>query len=166
MKTKTTIRKARISDATKIKKIVDPYAKKGIMLFRPIYEIYGNIRDFFVAEKNHRIVGCCGLHVLGREYKPGRQGLVLAETKSLAVMEKYQKRGLGTSLVKACIKEAKEMEIDRVFTLTSPANVEFFKRLGFQEVRKSRLPQKIWQECTNCPRFPRDCNEVALILDI
>lgn len=163
---KVVIRKAKISDATKIKKIIDPYAQKGIMLFRPIYVIYGDIRDFFVAEKKRRVIGCCGLHVLGKEYKPGRQVQVLAEVKSLAVLEKYQGRGTGTGLVKACVKEAKKMEIDKVFTLTTRENTPFFKKLGFQEVRKSKLPQKIWQECTNCPRFPKDCNEVSLILDI
>ena len=58
------IRKAKISDAIKIKKIIDLYAGREIMLFRPIYEIYGNIRDFFVAGTKKKIVGCCALHVL------------------------------------------------------------------------------------------------------
>ena len=89
MKTKIIFRKAKISDAARIKKIIDLYAKEGIMLFRPIYAIYGDIRDFFVAEKGGEIIGCSALHVLGKEYKPGRQGSVLAEVKSLAVSEKY-----------------------------------------------------------------------------
>ena len=166
MKAKSIVRKAKISDAVKIKKIVDPYAQQGIMLFRPIYAIYGDIRDFFVAEKNRQIIGCCSLHILGREYKPGQKGLVLAEIRSLAIAEKHQKQGVGTHLVEACVKEAKGMGIDKIFTLTSQENVEFFKKIGFQEARKSKLPQKIWQECINCPRFPKECNEVALVLNI
>lgn len=106
------------------------------------------------------------MHILGREYKPGRKGSVLAEVKSLAVVEKYQKRGIGTKLVKECIKEAQKMEINKIFTLTTSENVAFFKKLCFKEIKKSKLPQKIWQECTNCPRFPQDCNETALILTI
>ena len=166
MRIKFTTKKARIGDAIKIKKIIDRYARSELMLFRPIYEIYGNIRDFFVAEKGKKIIGCCALHILGREYKPGRKGSVLAEVKSLAVVEKYQKRGIGTKLAKECIKEAKKMEINKVFTLTTSHNVAFFKKLDFKEIKKSKLPQKIWQECANCPRFPQDCNETALTLII
>jgi len=57
MKTKIIFRKAKISDAIKVKKIIDAYAKEGIMLFRPIYEIYGNIRDFFIAEQEKKAIG-------------------------------------------------------------------------------------------------------------
>lgn len=166
MKTKTIFRKAKISDATKIKKTIDSYAKEGVMLFRPIYEIYGNIRDFFVAEEKNKIIGCCALHVLGEEYFPGRKGSVLAEVRSLAVAKKAHGRGIGTQLVKACINEAKEMEIDKLFTLTAKKNVPFFKNIGFKETDKANLPQKIWQECISCSRFPTDCNEVSLIKDI
>ena len=160
------IRKAKISDAFKIKKIIDPYAKRELMLFRPLYSIYGNIRDYFVALSNKKVVGCCALHVFGKEYKPGQKQPVLAEIKSLAILERYQKKGIGTKLVKAAIKESKQMEIDRLFTLTVKENLDFFKNLGLHEIKKSRLPQKLWQECVSCPRFPSECNETALILDI
>lgn len=166
MKTKIIFRKAKISDAAKIKKLIDYYAREEIMLFRPIYAIYGDIRDFFVAEKRGEIIGCSALHVFGREYEPDRKGSVLAEVRSLAVAEKHHNQGIGTKLVEGCIKEAKNMEINKLFTLTTPQNVIFFKRIGFKETRKSGLPQKIWQECTNCPRFPDDCNEVSLILNL
>ncbi len=160
------IRKAKISDVVPIKKIIDFYAKEGIMLFRPIYEIYGNIRDFFVAEEKNKIVGCCALHVLGKEYHPGQKGSVLAEVRSLAVLRQHHGEGIGTKLVKKCFSEAQEMEIDKLFTLTTQKNASFFKGIGFKKINKSKLPQKIWQECINCSRFPSDCNEVSLILDI
>lgn len=161
---KYAIRKAKISDATKIKKTVDTYAKKEVMLFRPIYAVYADIRDFFVAEKSGKIIGCCALNILGKEYKPGRHGSVLAEVKSLAVLDKYQGKGVGTKLVQSCIKEARKMEIEKLFALTIEPNLEFFKKMGFKETKKSKLPQKIWQECANCPRFPKECNEIALTL--
>lgn len=160
------IRKAKISDAPKIKKIVDVYAKKELMLFRPIYAIYSDIRDYFVAEHNKKIIGCCGLHVLGKEYKPGQKQPVLAEIKSLAILENYRRKGIGTKLAQACLKEAKKMEIDRAFALTVRENMFFFKNLGFREIKKSKLSQKIWQECARCSRFPKECNEIALIFDI
>jgi len=166
MKTKIIFRKAKIGDAMKIKKIIDAYAKKSIMLFRPIYAIYGDIRDFFVAEEEKKIIGCCALHVLGKEYCPGRRGSVLAEVRALAVLKEEHGKGIGTQLVKACINEAKEMEIDKVFTLTTKKNVPFFQNIGFKETNKTELPQKIWQECINCPRFPVDCNEISLALKV
>lgn len=166
MNPKIVFRKAKISDAVNIKKAVDAYAKEGIMLFRPIYEIYGNIRDFFVAEKEKNIIGCCALHVLGEEYLPGKRGSVLAEIRSLAVLKKEYGQGIGTQLVKSCINEAKEMEIDKLFTLTLKKNVPFFQGIGFKETNKVNLPQKIWQECIGCSRFPTDCNEISLIFKI
>jgi len=166
MKSNIVLRKAKISDAVKIKKTIDAYAKEGIMLFRPIYEIYGNIRDFFIAEKERKVIGCCALHVLGKEYRPGRKGSVLAEVRSLAVSKKEHGQGIGTNLVRVCIGEAKEMGINKLFTLTTKKNVSFFKKIGFKETSKAKLPQKIWQECISCPRFPADCNEISLIKDI
>jgi len=166
MKRKIILRKAKISDAVKIKKTIDNYAGEGIMLFRPIYEIYGSIRDFFVAQEENKVIGCCALHVLGKEYCPGRNGSVLAEIRSLAVMKEKHGKGIGTQLVGSCIEEAKRMEIDKLFTLTTKKNVPFFKNLGFKETNKAKLPQKIWQECINCSRFPSDCNEISLIRDV
>ena len=163
---KSIIKKAKISDAVEIKKIIDFYARKEIMLFRPVYSIYSNIRDYFVAVVNKKIVGSCALHILGKEYRPGYRQAVLAEIKSLAILEKYQGRRIGTRLVKKCIREAEKMEIDKIFTLTIEENLDFFKRLGFKEIKKTELPQKIWQECASCPRFPTECNEIPLILKI
>jgi len=166
MRTKATIRKAKISDAVKIKKIIDFYARREIMMFRPVYVIYSNIRDYFVAVVNKKVVGCCALHILGKEYRPGRRESVLAEIKSLAILEKCQRKRIGTRLVKKCVREAKKMEINKIFTLTIEENREFFQRLGFKEIKKTELPQKIWQECADCPRFPSECNEIPLILKI
>ncbi len=163
---KTIIRKAKISDAVKIKKMIDFYAKREIMMFRPIYMIYSNIRDYLVAVVNKKIVGCCALHILGKEYRPGSRESVLAEIKSLAILEKYQGKRIGTRLVRKCIREAKKMEMNKIFTLTVEENREFFQKLGFKEIKKTDLPQKIWQECADCPRFPSECNEIPLILRI
>jgi len=166
MRKKLVFRKAKISDAEEIKKLTDFYARRGIMLFRPIYEIYSDIRDYFVAERSKKIIGCCALHILGKEYRPGNNERILAETRSLVVAKKFQKQGIGTKLVKGCINEAGKMGINRIFTLTLDKNVSFFKEIGFKTIRKSNLPQKIWQECVNCPRFPSNCNEIPLILEI
>ena len=41
----------------------------------------------------------------------------------------------------------------------------YFRRFGFVEAPKSRLPHKVWADCVSCPKFP-DCGEQALIREI
>jgi amino-acid N-acetyltransferase len=84
----------------------------------------------------------------------------LAELRCLAVAEHLQGHGLGRRLVVACWESARELEITSVFTLTHA--VAFFERCGYQQVEKSELPHKIWNECVRCPLFP-NCQEVALV---
>lgn len=163
-----TIRKAKINDAQKIEKLIEPYAKEGLMLPRPIYEIYEDIRDFSVATVNGRMVGCCSLHIFGREYKPKskKEESALAEIRTLAVAKDWQGRKIGTRMLENCIKEGKRLGITKIFILTIKENLSFLKRFGFKKIEKTKLPQKIWQECVRCPRFPFECNEIALFLDI
>ena len=147
------IRKAQIKDAKKIQWLVNFFASQDLMMPRSLNEIYENIRDFWVSvDDNKKIVGCVALHIVGWEN--------LAEIKSLAVERKDQRKGLGAGLVNACLKEAKDLKIGRVFALSY--HPKFFKKSGFKIVAKSKLPHKIWAECCNCPKFP-NCGEIALI---
>jgi len=144
------IRKALISDAEKIQYLINEYAKKGLMLPRSINSIYENIRDFWVCEENEKIVGTCALAIFWSD---------LAEIRSLAVAPAHTHKGIGTMLVNQAIKEAKELGITRIFTLTY--QVDFFKKLGFKEIDKNSLPHKIWRDCINCVKFP-NCDETAM----
>jgi amino-acid N-acetyltransferase len=46
-----------------------------------------------------------------------------------------------------------------------PIGPDSFTRLGFAEVDKQRLPQKIWADCVKCVKFP-DCDEIAMLLEL
>ncbi len=145
------VEKARISDATQMHKLINYFADKGEMLARPLSEIYESIRDYFVVREGERVIACAALHVNWAD---------MAEIKSVAVAEDSQRQGTGTQLIEACLREAKELDIPTVFCLTyKPA---FFERFGFSQVDKMELPQKVWNECYRCPKFP-SCDEVALI---
>ncbi len=148
------LRRAKVKDAKEIYKLINEFAKKGIMLPRSLQSIYEHIRDFFVIEKKGKIIATCALCIFGED---------LGEVRSLVVKEDYHKQGLGKTLVKACIKDAKDLGLKKIFTLTY--QVEFFKKLGFKIVNKETLPQKIWKDCLYCPKFP-NCDETALILEI
>ncbi len=149
------IEKARIGDVQKMHELVNKFAAKGEMLPRALSEMYENLRDYFVIrDTNGKVSACAALHI---------NWVDLAEIKALAVTEGKHKRGLGASLINACIKEAKELGIPRIFCLTyKPA---FFEKCGFVEVDKMELPRKVWAECYSCPKFP-DCDEVALVYQV
>ena len=86
----------------------------------------------------------------------------LAEVKSLVVDNQKHNQGLGSLLVKACLREAQEIGISRLFCLTyKPV---FFEKVGFKQVDKMELPRKVWSECYRCPKFP-NCDEVAMVYE-
>jgi amino-acid N-acetyltransferase len=148
------IRKARVSDVAKIRELITFYASKNLMLPRSLQEIYEGLRDYWVCEKTGGVIGCAALHINWED---------LAEVRSLAVAEKERGRGIGTRLLKRCIREAKDLGIKRLFALTYIPG--FFERHGFSLCAKEDLPRKIWVECIRCPKFP-DCDEIALVLDV
>ncbi len=148
------IRKARISDLKEVHKLINEFARKEEMIPRSINELYEKVRDFIVCEDKGKIYGACALHILWED---------LAEIRSLAVKKEYHRMGIGRRLVGRCMKEAKDLGIKRVFVLTYQP--EFFEKMGFSDIDKSSLPQKIWGDCIRCPKFP-ECDEIALIIDI
>lgn len=149
------IEKAKISDVPQMHWLINQFADKGEMLPRPMSELYENIRDFFVARDNNgEMVACIALHVIWDD---------LAEIKALAVAEGRQEQGIGAALLQACLDEAQELGIPRLFCLTYQPS--FFEQFGFRYSDVMELPRKIWGECQRCPKFPH-CDETAMILDL
>ncbi|TNF49344.1 N-acetyltransferase [bacterium] len=148
------IRKARVADIPSIHQLVNEYATKGEMLGRSRSELYEGMRDFFVAEWEGSVVGCSALHVNWED---------LAEVRSLVVSQELQGKGLGGDLVTACLEEARELGIAKVYALTYRPG--FFERMGFSRVAKETLPHKVWGDCLKCPKFP-NCDEEAVLLEV
>jgi amino-acid N-acetyltransferase len=148
------LRKARISDIKAIHRLINDCAAKGEMLSRSLAELYDNIRDYFVYEETGDVMGACALHVCWED---------LAEIRSLCVIPDFRKKGAGRALVNACLKEAEEFSIKRVFLLTYQN--EFFGKLGFDIIDKTKLPQKIWTDCIKCAKFPM-CDEMAMVRNL
>lgn len=148
------LRKPTVAEAPAIAELVNRFAKKALMLPRAVADVRERIRDFTICECNGRVVGCVALHVLWED---------LGEIRSLAVADPMQKHGVGSRLVEVCVREANELALARLMTLTYEKR--FFKRLGFRECPKESLPQKVWKDCVNCPRFPT-CDESAMVLGL
>ena len=148
------IEPARLSDAESIHALVTFWADRGDMLHRPISEIYEAIRDFKVARVGGRVVGCGSLHIMGAD---------LAEIRSLAVAEDSQTKGVGAAIVGACLGDAREFGLERVFALTYKPG--FFEKQGFRVANVMEFPEKVWNECVRCPFFT-NCKEVAVVLPL
>jgi len=148
------IRPARIPDARAIHQLLLEYSKDGQLLGRSLADIYENIRDFYVYEEAGAVLGTGALAISWED---------LAEVRSLAVAKGQIGKGIGRKIVETCLEEARALGLKRVFALTYQP--EFFKKIGFADIEKSELPQKIWGVCINCVKFP-DCDEVALAINL
>jgi amino-acid N-acetyltransferase len=151
------LRKARVDDVKTIHRMINSSSGKGEMLPRSLMDIYSSVRDFFVFydETESRITGICAMNIIWEN---------LAEIRSLYVDEDYRNRGVGRNLVEACISEAITLGLFKVFTLTYKKG--FFEKLGFKEVDKNLLPEKIWSDCFRCSKYPDYCDEVAMIVEL
>lgn len=146
-------RKATLADVPQIYKLINDYARQGLMLRRPLMQLYESVRDFSVAENqaDGEIVATGGLHILWHD---------LAEIRSLSVRQDLVGRGIGRGLVDFMVEEAKQLGVARVFAFTY--NRLFFEKCGFVVVKKETLPQKVWKECIYCDKF-HNCDEIAVV---
>ncbi len=150
------LRKARIGDVKSIHGILMQCSQGDLLLPRSYSDLYSHLRDYYVVAEDpgNKIYGCCGLSIVWDN---------LAEIRSLAIEQEIRNLGWGRKLVEACLSEALTLGIYRVFTLTYQTS--FFARLGFREISKDVLPQKVWADCLQCPKFP-DCDEIAMLMEM
>ncbi len=127
------------------------------MLPRSLMDIYSSLRDFFVYydEDETQIIGVCAMNIIWEN---------LAEIRSLYVDENHREKGMGRKLVEACISEAITLGLFKIFTLTYKK--DFFVQLGFKEIDRNLLPEKIWSDCFRCSKYPDYCDEVAMIVEL
>ncbi len=131
------IEKATLKDVEAIHDLVLGHARKGLMLYRPRDEIEYHIRDYFVCRRGGRVVGCAGLRVWNRG---------ASEIYALAVEQNHAGKGIGKSLVRACVNEARRLGVRKVFALTF--RKEMFLKLGFKKVTLREIPRIMFTEKT------------------
>ena len=144
-------RKARFDDIESIFGLVHIYAAQGEMLPRSRNTLYENLRDMVIAESGSEVVGVGALHIMWDR---------LAEVRMMAIAPAYMRRGIGTEIVRWLRDEGDALGIEKVFTLTYKP--DFFRKLGFIRISREELPQKVWKECIDCPKYP-NCDEIAMI---
>ena len=121
------------------------------MLPRSRNTLYENLRDIVVAEENGTVVGVGALRIMWDR---------LAEVCMMAIVPTHIRQGIGAEIVRRLLDEGDALGIEKVFTLTYKP--EFFETLGFLRISREELPQKVWKECIDCPKYP-NCDEIAMI---
>ena len=145
------IRPATVHDVPRIAEIINSHAELGKMLFKSYTQLYEDLRDFAVFERDGKVLGCTALAIIWAD---------LAEVRSLAVDDDYRGQGIGRKLTEWCIDDARRLQIRRIMSLTYEQ--AFFEKLGFDVVEKDTLPLKVWSDCVRCPK--RDgCDEIAMV---
>jgi amino-acid N-acetyltransferase len=124
--TTVTVRPARTTDVSAIRRLVDAYAADGVLLDKPMVTLYEDMQEFLVAElttaaAEAQVVGCGALHVMWED---------LAEIRTLAVDPACTGHGIGHVLLQKLIHHARQLGVQRLFCLTF--EVTFFARHGFE----------------------------------
>src|SRR5579862_2628675 len=134
-------RNAKLPDAFAIEQLIQTHVADGTLLPRSLPEICENIRDFVVIENDGEIVGCGALHLYGMH---------LAEVRSITITRSAIGKGAGRILIEALLQEAARQSVTCVCLFTRIP--DFFGKMGFREVEKEALPDKVLKDCVRCPR--------------
>ena len=147
------IRKAKVADVPQIYALLTDFAERGLMLPRSLSELYDVIRAFLVAcpdDHPETVAGACALHACWED---------LGEVRSMSVAPGWQGADIGRRLLEESVRDARELGLKRLFVLTYIP--DYFRKMGFTEIDKALLPQKIWAACFKCVKFP-ECGEIAM----
>jgi amino-acid N-acetyltransferase len=148
------LRRAKVSDAAAIYRLIALYAEQGLLLARAEEEIRTNISHFVVHTQKGRLEGCLSLEPYTTD---------LAEIRSVAVAPETRGRGVGARLVEFALDQARQSGIARVFAVTHAT--DFFERLGFAAAARESLAEKIERDCRTCAKR-RSCKLIAVIATV
>jgi amino-acid N-acetyltransferase len=127
------VRGARPDDVAGIVEVIRPLEEAGVLVRRDRDRLEQEIGNFFVAEIDGIVVGCCALYPYGD----------MAELACVAVHETYRgsgvKPGIGERLLAAAEASARAAGVQSLFVLTTQTRDWFLER-GFRDAELSELP--------------------------
>lgn len=145
------IRPALPADVRAVRRIVEPYAERRILLAKELVGYFEAVQEFVVADAAPgadphagpdagpaapaEVVGCGALHVLWDD---------LAEIRTLAVAPEHLGTGVGHRIVTELLDRARRLGLSRVFCLTF--EVDFFVRHGFREIEGTPVTPEVYAE--------------------
>ena len=129
------IRPAKTSDIKAIRTIIDTYSLQRRLLSKETVMLYEDVQEFFVAERDSKIVGCGALHVLWED---------LGEVRTVAVIEEFRGQKIGHQIMNAIIDRAQSLGLKRLFCLTFETG--FFGKHGFNEIQGAPVEPDVYQQ--------------------
>ncbi len=114
------VRPATPEDLESIEAFLQVFVEQNKVLKRSRAELATLITNGFIAVADKEIVGFCAIEIYSRK---------LGEIQCLAVDQLHQGKGVGSSLVKACVERGKEKGILEVMAISSSEG--FLRKLGF-----------------------------------
>jgi amino-acid N-acetyltransferase len=129
------IRRPTTADVRAIRRLVDTWVGRGILLEKETVQLYEDVQDFWVADRGGEIVGCGALHPLWED---------LAEVRTVAVDPAVRGTGVGHLLVAQLVQTARDLGVRRVFVLTF--EVAFFERHGFVPIEGTPVTPEVYAE--------------------
>lgn len=130
-----TVRRARTGDVAAVRRLIDLYAGRKILLDKPTVALFEDVQEFWVADQDGAVVGCGALHVIWED---------LAEIRTVAVDPSATGQGVGHAIVEQLIDNARQLGVKRVFVLTF--EIEFFARHGFVEIEGTPVDPAVYEE--------------------
>jgi N-acetylglutamate synthase-like GNAT family acetyltransferase len=125
--------------------MIRPAQKSDVPGIRDLYRSTGRPRravvrsaEYFVAFEDQRLVGCAAVRPVG-------DGGYLY---GLAVHSDYRRRRIGSALTVARLRRVRQRGGKVAIVLAMFWNVRFFKRLGFELIRRDGLP-RIYRRITD-----------------
>ena len=115
------IRPAQTSDMLAIRALIRRHPEKLVQQDLP------RAPSFFAAFAGSRLIGCCALQIYSRR---------LAEVRSLAVEEEFQRQGIAGKLVARCLERARQRKVNQVLAVSG--DPDFFRRSGFETFFRER----------------------------
>lgn len=108
-----------------------------------------DIPHYFILKKEHVVIGTIGIEL----FHP--YGLL----RSLAIKEAYRKKGLGERLVSKLESYAVELNIRKLYLLTTTAE-SFFSKLNYKKTSREHAPKSI----QNSEEFSNICPDSAVVM--
>lgn len=125
------LRAATIEDIPGLLDLIKPLEQQGMLISRPQELLEQDYAHFTLIERDGLIIACAALYPFTEEKT--------AELACLAVHPDYRHGERGDLLLQELCKQAKIMELETIFALTTRTS-DWFQQRGFNPVAPQQLP--------------------------
>jgi len=123
----------------------------------PVEHVLEYNNFFIVAEYQNKIIGCGCLTFYDNN---------IVEIRSIAVKKRFQKRRVGSKIIKKLFEIAKRKNIHTVYTRTSMKTKGFFLKLEFKEMPKNMI-LRLFDKCKSCEKYVNNkCDSILMDVNL